>query len=204
MKQVYSMHKATPGIPPDAYLLAELARDNPVALESLMVRYEARIYQFVLKLLKSAELAEEITQDVFIKLWESRAMLGEIDSIAAWMYTIGRNRALNSLKEIAARHLREEQFAALATLEADGEHDILWKDYQGLLASFIEQLPPRRREILKLKIEQGLTTEEISKSLNISPHTVKHQLGKSYLTLRRWVDEFVFFLLLGVLLHPVS
>ncbi|SKB28286.1 RNA polymerase sigma-70 factor, ECF subfamily [Parapedobacter luteus] len=198
------MHKATPGIPPDAYLLAELARDNPVALESLMVRYEARIYQFVLKLLKSAELAEEITQDVFIKLWESRAMLGEIDSIAAWMYTIGRNRALNSLKEIAARHLREEQFAALATLEADGEHDILWKDYQGLLASFIEQLPPRRREILKLKIEQGLTTEEISKSLNISPHTVKHQLGKSYLTLRRWVDEFVFFLLLGVLLHPVS
>lgn len=183
-------------IPADRFLLMQLAKGNSWALESLMRRYESRIYRFVLKLLKSAELAEEITQDIFITLWESRAELENIDSLSAWLFTVSRNRAFNALKDIAARHLREEKYAMMAASEVDGEQEILYRDLQQAMAGFVDALPPKRKEIFRLKTEQGLTTEEISQQLNISPHTVKNQLSQSYLTLRRLMQGFLCLMLL--------
>lgn len=183
-------------IPADRFLLIQLAEGNPWALESLMRRYESRIYHFVLKLLRSAELAEEITQDIFIKLWESRAELENIDSLSAWLYTVSRNRSFNALKELAARNLREEKYAMMADGEVDGEQEIVYRNLQQVMAGFVDTLPPKRKEIFRLKTEQGLTTEEISQQLNISPHTVKNQLSQSYLTLRRLMEGFFCLMLL--------
>lgn len=191
-----SMSNVCADIPADRFLLMQLAKGNSWALESLMRRYESRIYRFVLKLLKSAELAEEITQDIFITLWESRAELENIDSLSAWLFTVSRNRAFNALKDIAARHLREEKYAMMAAGEVDGEQEILYRDLQQAMAGFVDALPPKRKEIFRLKTEQGLTTEEISQQLNISPHTVKNQLSQSYLTLRRLMQGFLCLMLL--------
>jgi|SRR5690606_13636329 len=191
-----SMSNVCADIPADRFLLMQLAKGNSWALESLMRRYESRIYRFVLKLLKSAELAEEITQDIFITLWESRAELENIDSLSAWLFTVSRNRAFNALKDIAARHLREEKYAMMAASEVDGEQEILYRDLQQAMAGFVDALPPKRKEIFRLKTEQGLTTEEISQQLNISPHTVKNQLSQSYLTLRRLMQGFLCLMLL--------
>jgi len=141
-------------------------------------------------------LAEEITQDIFITLWESRAELENIDSLSAWLFTVSRNRAFNALKDIAARHLREEKYAMMAASEVDGEQEILYRDLQQAMAGFVDALPPKRKEIFRLKTEQGLTTEEISQQLNISPHTVKNQLSQSYLTLRRLMQGFLCLMLL--------
>lgn len=180
----------------DSHLLRELASGNPTALESLMLRYEERMYQFVLRLLGDAMLAEEVTQDVFIKIWETRSELGHIDSLGAWMHTIGRNHAFNALKEMAARQLREQRFADEAVLEIDGEGEFLKKERQRHMLMLVEQLPPKRRQIFRLKTEEGMTNEEIGRFLNISPHTVKNQLTKTYLTLRRMLTDQVFLLLL--------
>src|SRR5690606_326753 len=106
------------------FLLLQLAREHPWALAALMRRHESRVYHFVFKLLKSAEQAEEITQDTFIRLWESRAELSGIESLPAWLYAVSRNRALNALKEQAARYIREENYAATIAAEVDGEAEI--------------------------------------------------------------------------------
>lgn len=172
-------------IPADRFLMKELAKGNSWALEALMRRYETQAYYFAQKILQSAEQAEEVTQDVFIKLWESRTELASIESLPAWLYTISRNRALNVLKERAARHLREENYAAAVPREIDGEEEIIYREMQHTVASFVDTLPPKRKVIFRLKTEEGLTTEEISRQLNISPHTVKNQLSQSYLALRR-------------------
>ncbi len=193
----FDMKKASVHPLPDSQLLRELAAGNTTALESLMLRYEERIYQFVFRLLGDTMLAEEVTQDVFIKIWEMRSDLGDIDSIGAWMHTLGRNHALNALKEMAARHAREQRFADEAILEVDGEREFLHKESQQHMRRLVEQLPPKRRQIFRLKTEEGMTNEEIGRFLDISPHTVKNQLTKTYLTLRRLLTDqaFVFFLL---------
>ncbi|WP_257658500.1 RNA polymerase sigma factor [Parapedobacter lycopersici] len=176
-------------IPADRFLLMQLARENPWALEALMRRHESRVYQFIYNLVKSAEQAEEITQDIFIKLWASRDELSHIESLPAWLYTVSRNRARNALKERASRYIREENYAATLDAEVDGEAEIHYREMRHVMADFVDTLPPRRRTIFRLKTEEGLTTEEIGRQLNISPHTVKNQLSQSYLTLRRLMRE---------------
>lgn len=186
------MSSVTANIPTDRLLLTQLAKDYSWALEPLMRRYESRIYNFVLKLLKSAELAEEITQDVFIKLWESRAEVVNVDSLPAWLYTVSRNRSLNVLKECTARHLREKNYTSRLALNVDGEGEMIYRNLREVMADFVNTLPPKRKEIFRLKTEQGLTREEIGQQLSISPHTVKNQLSRSYFVLRRLMQESIY------------
>ncbi|MFC3199451.1 RNA polymerase sigma factor [Parapedobacter deserti] len=190
----------TTDLPDDQTLLALLAKGEPQALEALMQRHEARVYRFVQRLLKSTELAEEITQDLFIKLWESRHELTTIESLPAWIFRICRNRALNALKEKAARNLRETHYAETAPADVDGEQEAIYHDLHNVIAGFVDALPPKRKEIFRLKAEQGLSTEEISKHLNISPHTVKNQLSQSYSTLRRMIRKTAYLITIGAVL----
>lgn len=171
------------------------------AFKELMVRYESRIYHFTLKLVRSEELAEEITQDAFIRLWETRESLSSIDSVGAWLHTLSKNRSLNMLKEKAARFAREEKYAGMKDLQVSLEEDINLNDYQRIVNDLIGQLPPKRKEIFLLKTREGLSIEEIGRLLNLSPHTVKNQLGKSYLTMRQLMSELIYLLLLAPLLQ---
>lgn len=185
----------------DAAILAQISEGNMQAFKELMVRYESRIYHFTLKLVRSEELAEEITQDAFIRLWETRESLSSIDSIGAWLHTLSKNRSLNMLKEKAARFAREEKYAGMKDLQVSLEEDINLNDYQRIVNDLIGQLPPKRKEIFLLKTREGLSIEEIGRQLNLSPHTVKNQLGKSYLTMRQLMSELIYLMLLAPLLQ---
>jgi RNA polymerase sigma-70 factor (family 1) len=181
----------------DKELLEQIAQGNTSSLEKLMRRYESKVYQFALKLVKSTELAEEIAQDTFIKIWEKRSELADIDSLSAWLFAITKNKSFNHLKEVAARFMREEVYASEALFETDGETDIHYRDFKLLAASLVDKLPPGRRTIYKMKMEQGLSNEDISNQLNLSPSTVKNQLNKSFQTLKGLLSEhlYLFFIL---------
>ncbi len=181
----------------DQYLLSQIAKKDLRAFEMLMLRYEERVYNFVLKLVKLPELAEEITQDAFISIWESGDKLSDVRSAAAWLYSISKNQSLNVLKQTAARYLREEHYAA--SLPQVSEEDMAAREYKSLLFSFAGQLPPKRREIFLLKIDKGLSNEEIGCQLSISPNTVKNQLQKSYFTIRKLMAENAMLALISVI-----
>ncbi|UYQ95877.1 RNA polymerase sigma-70 factor [Chitinophaga horti] len=186
----------------EAEMLAKIAEGSLQAFRELMVRYEARIYHFIFKLVKSQELAEEITQDVFIKLWEARETLGSIDAVGAWLHTLSKNKSLNVIKEKAARLAREEQYAGMAALEVSPEQEITLNDYQRILNDLIANLPPKRKEIFLLKTRDGLSVEEIATLLHLSPHTVKNQLGKSYGTIRQLMSELIYLMMIAPILQP--
>lgn len=188
---------------PDQYLLAQLALNSTKALETIMIRHEARVYHYILRLVKEPQLAEEITQDVFIKIWENRHALSKLESLQAWFFTISRNRSINILRETASRHLREKAFVEILGQEehtgpADAETPP--DDLLDLMSQFARQLPPKRQEIFLLKAEKGLTNEEIGAFLHISVNTVKNQLRKSYQTLREMMSEHAFLVLTAFLL----
>lgn len=178
-------------------LLLEIKQGNAYALESLMMRYEERVFQFILRLVNSRELAEEITQDVFVKIWEGREHLGKIDSIGAWMYTLGKNKAINLLKELTARAAREEYYAKDRDWSIGGEIESEEKgDIFSLVDEAVAQMPEKCQQIFILKRDEGLSNEEIADRYNLSIHTVKNQLKKSYAILRKSIVKQTLLLIL--------
>ncbi|SHF13311.1 RNA polymerase sigma-70 factor, ECF subfamily [Pedobacter caeni] len=195
-----TMDKIRVALQTDAELLGEMAAGTTSAFEELMRRHEPRIFQFALKIVKSPELAQEISQDVFLKIWEKRASLNAIESLPAWLFSLAKNQSLNSLREIARRYAHEEKYAAAQEESLDGEAEVQYNDLKRIAAALIDQLSPQRRVIYRMKVEQGLTTVEIAAKLNLSPSTVRSQLAKSYQLLRANVsDQLCVVILLSLL-----
>ncbi len=179
----------------------QLSGGSTSALEKLMYRYEAKVYQFALKLVKSPELSEEIAQDTFIKIWEKREELVNIDSLAAWLFSVTKNKAFNHLKQITARDIREGIYAGEAIGSLNGEAEIHYRELKRLVASMVDQLPSQRRLIYKMKMEQGLNNDDIGSRLNLSPNTVKNQLNKSLQTLKELLSGHLSLFLVMVILQ---
>lgn len=185
----------------DKQLLDKVATGNVKAFRYLMLAYEPLVFNFVFKLVKSHVLAEEITQDVFLKIWEKAADFAHVESLSAWLYTVGKNHAYNKLKEHAARRLREQDYAYNQDQVWELEDQIHEKDLRLLVHDLVDQLPPQRRLIFKLKTEKGMTVDEIGQFLNLSPFTVRNQLTKSYSRIRKLLTENVYVLLIGLLFN---
>lgn len=185
----------------DKQLLDKVATGNVKVFRHLMLAYEPLVFNFVFKLVKSNVLAEEITQDVFLKIWEKAADFAHVESLSAWLYTMGRNHAYNKLKEHAARRLREQDYAYNQDQVWELEDQIHEKDLRLLVHDLIDQLPPKRRLIFKLKTEKGMTVDEIGQLLNLSPFTVRNQLTKSYGRIRKLLTEHAYLLLIGLLFN---
>ncbi|MFZ4260712.1 RNA polymerase sigma factor [Sphingobacterium sp. HJSM2_6] len=178
----------------DTELLLLLEQEQPEALKEIMRRYENQVYQSILKFTKSKDISAELSQDIFIKLWEIRQQASTIKSISAWLYTLSKNNSLNYLKQQLARKQRETSYADLSPSCVQGEDVIVLKDYQTVLNSLYDTLPPKRKEIFLLKLNDGLSNEEIAQVLQISSHTVKNQLSKSYLFIRKFISYHLFHL----------
>ncbi len=173
----------------DTELLREMAAGATSALEELMRRHEPRIFQFALKIVKSPELAEEISQDIFLKIWEKRTSLNTIESLPAWLFSMAKNQSINTLKEIARRYAHEEKYAAAQEDSFDAEAEMQYNDLKKIADTLVDQLSPQRKIIYRMKVEQGLTTGEIAAKLGLSPSTVRTQLAKSYQLLRTSVSD---------------
>lgn len=185
----------------DKQLLDKVATGNVKAFRHLMLAYEPLVFNFVFKLVKSHVLAEEITQDVFLKIWEKAADFAHVESLSAWLYTVGKNHAYNKLKEHAARRLREQDYAYNQDQVWELENQIHEKDLRLLVHDLVDQLPPQRKLIFKLKTEKGMTVDEIGQFLNLSPFTVRNQLTKSYGRIRKLLTENAYVLLIGLLFN---
>lgn len=185
----------------DKQLLDKVATGSVKAFRHLMLAYEPLVFNFVFKLVKSHVLAEEITQDVFLKIWEKAADFAHVESLSAWLYTVGKNHAYNKLKEHAARRLREQDYAYNQDQVWELENQIHEKDLRLLVHDLVDQLPPQRKLIFKLKTEKGMTVDEIGQFLNLSPFTVRNQLTKSYGRIRKLLTENAYVLLIGLLFN---
>jgi RNA polymerase sigma-70 factor (ECF subfamily) len=92
----------------ESTLLSLLARDSEYAFQLVFDRYRNNIYKVAMMYLKSPVMAEEIVQDVFLKLWFQRKHLTEIRSLESWFFTITKNLTLNCMKKIAHEWMARE------------------------------------------------------------------------------------------------
>jgi RNA polymerase sigma-70 factor (family 1) len=170
-----------------ALLLTEIAAGSEAAFKTLFENYQDKLSRYLVRSIKSPEVAEEIVIDIFLKLWMGRELLGEIRNIDGFLYTVAHNKALDFLKS-ASRNanlqklvLREMELSQ----ENQADHQLLDHEYQGILHDAIKQLSPQRRQIFTLSRENGYSHDEIARRLNLSRNTVKNTITETLRLLKQ-------------------
>lgn len=167
-------------------LIERLKQNDKACFEILYVKYCGKLYNFVMKLSNGdAYLAEEIVQKTFIKIWEIRKQINSEGSFTAFIYTIGRNLFLNTLRLKVQEALYNKYILENENdNEADFEKEIEYSMLEKKINSFIDELPPARRNVFILSKIKNLSNKEIAAVLNISENTVESQLTKASKYLR--------------------
>ena len=167
-----------------------LTQGNQEAFRSLFGEYARRIFVFARGYLKSNEEAEEVVQEVFIKIWNVRASINTELSFKSYLFKI----TYNYIRELFLKKARENSYKHdLLDFAVDFDNRTEEKiDYQSLLElveGLIDRLPPRQKEVIILKKKDGLPVKEIAELLDISPRTVEKHLSEALKFLKTELSE---------------
>ncbi|CAN5726808.1 RNA polymerase sigma-70 factor [soil metagenome] len=175
----------------DNELFQLIAQENEAAFSELFRRYDKRIYPFVLKMIKDKTLAEEITQEIFIKIWSNREKLTIIDQPEAYILTISARHTLDYIKKRLNENKKLQRLSVIFRDSSSNETEdtLLLRDSAALIQAAVNKLPPQQKAVYELSRQQGLKYDEIALQLNISQNTVRNHLVKALATIREYINE---------------
>lgn len=157
-----------------------ISQGDQKAFAELYARFSKRLTHFSYNLVRSKETAEEIVEDVFVKLWVNRASVTQIENITVYLYVAVKNRTLNTLSKKA----HELITAPFDFLEIDinshvpDPHELMiTSEMMQKMQKAVNDLPPRCKMIFKLVREDGLRYKEVAQVLNISVNTIDAQMA---------------------------
>jgi len=198
----------------DRDLIRRLQAGDDTAVHELAERYGSRIFQLAMRYMKNREDAEEVVQDVLMKVYRKVDAFRGDAALSSWIYRITFNTAMSRLR--TSRHARAadvERERTLAVATADGEErrtprqpadwsrmpdeELLRLQLREAVTAAIAELPEIYREPLMLRDIQGLSTEEASTRLHLKDQTLKSRLHRGRLMLRERLRAFA----TGLALH---
>lgn len=174
----------------DQALLLRMAAGEEEAFNQLFNTYWDKVYATALILTKSNQLAEDIAQEVFLRLWQHREKADGIQNLEAFLFITARNLIYNRLSrvklETAYNNYLQHQFKAP---DKDIEARAEFRQLREIIAAGIHELPPQQQKAFRLSREEGLNHEDISKQMGVSRATVKDYIVRSIAFLRKYLQE---------------
>ena len=192
----------------DQLLVARLQRGDQAAVRQLAELYGPRIHQLALRHMKNREDAEEVTQDVLMKVYRKIGAFRGDSALSSWIYRITFNTAMSRLRaHRGERAAEQERDRALAAFESSDEgpartsadpadwsqmpdEELLRFELRRAVEAAVRELPEIYREPVILRDFQGLTTEEASTRLKVKDQTLKSRLHRGRLLLRERLQAF--------------
>lgn len=172
-------------------LLQELQQGHSQAFLELYNIYHPALYHYVLRFVKSPAIAEDVLQDVFLKIWEIRERINPGLSFKAYLYRISRNSVFKLMKKIAGdESLRLQVMHQFRQTVSDADLKISWQQYEGILKAAIARLSPQRQKVFLLCREEGKTYEEVAAELNISRNTVKEHMVLAMKSIKEYFEQY--------------
>jgi RNA polymerase sigma-70 factor (family 1) len=161
-------------------LQTRIASEDESAFTQLYLHFGKKLNLFATSLVRSREIAEELVEDVFVKLWAARQQITAIENITVYLYVAVKNKSLNKLSQ-KAKELIVAPFDYLDTnldeFASDPYDLMITSEMMAQMQYAIEALPPRCKMIFKLVREDGLKYKEIAEILNISVNTIDAQMA---------------------------
>jgi len=173
------------------YLLNDIALNSSRAsFKRLYLFYYGKLFNLAKSLVKQDELAEEITNDVFMNLWARRASLAEINNFTYYCYTSIKNKALTCLSKNQLKSVNiDDVNVDVADSSATGEDKLVCEDLTKLINTTLSKLSDQCRLVFKLVKEDGLKYREVADLLDISIKTVEYHMGNALKTLAQGLRD---------------
>lgn len=179
----------------DSLLLSLLKDHDEKAYTEIFHRYKQKLFQHAYKKIKNREQAEDIVQDIFIKLWQKRAFISTY-SLPSYLHTATRNGILDviSHQNVESAYITSLQ-KFLDRGEAITDHRVRVNMLKKLIDQEISELPDRMREIFEMSRKMHLSHRQIAGSLGISEKTVKSQVNNALKVLRGRLTVSIFLII---------
>jgi len=162
-----------------------LQSGDQLAFEALYHIYSKEIYRKISKMVKDVTLAEELTQDVFVKIWNKREVITTEKPFRYYLLTLATNLVNDFYRKVAReRRLQDEIIAASTELYNPTEDQIYYKESKELMDAAIESLPTQQKLVFKLCKIDGKSYEEVSNLLGISTSTISNHIVKGTKTIK--------------------
>jgi RNA polymerase sigma factor (sigma-70 family) len=184
---------------PDEELCSRVAARDNSAFEALVERYQARAYRLAYSVLGSEADARDVSQDAFIKLFESAGKFGGRSRFSTWFYRIvvnlcsdhkRRYRWWNKIVPLRGTLAEgDEAGAEPVSAEPGPEADAMRRETSTRLAAAFVQLSPNQRTAVLLQIQDGLSSREIAEVLNCSENTARVHIHRGLAALKKLLKK---------------
>jgi len=168
------------------------------AFELFFRKYNIHLCAFANKFLDDPEEAQEVVQDMFVKIWEDRDEIDPENSLKSYVFKIVQNLSINRLrrKKVESKYVDIYKLVYLDNQEFSVHESLLARDLEAHIIYTIKKLPSECRKIFELSRSEGLKYREIADTLNISVKTVETQMSKALKSLRLELTEYISLMLI--------
>jgi len=176
-------------------LIRELKNGSSRAFDKIYQMYSKRLYAYSVQFTKSSEEAEEIIQDVFVKLWQNRANIRQEETLRSLLFIMAKHHLINAYHSKVNHPVYEEYVNHLDVLMVDNAHyQIEYDEFVLKFSKELKKLPPTQQKVITLSRFEQLTNKEVAEKLMISEQTVKNQLSIGLKALREKLVVLLIFL----------
>ena len=171
-------------------LIEDLHKGDSIAFDELYRLYYNKVYSFSYRYLQNKHDAEEVVQELFIKVWNSREKLKDIKNLNAWLFTIAFNQIRKIFRNMAMEKRKLETYVISSVFDNSSViSEVEFNDLMTKAGDIIDKLPSRQKTVLLLSIREGLSSTEISGKLNINKRTVENHLSNARAFLKKVFKE---------------
>lgn len=170
-------------------LIAGLKKGDHSAFNELLNIYGRRLYYFALSYRIPKEEAEEIVQEVFIRIWKNKHTLNEQLSLGGYVITLAKNLILNSIRKKVSTETFLMHAKGQEKHTNNTEEEVIYTDLEALIQQAFKKLPPKRQLIYRMSRYEGLSNQEIAEKLNLSKSTVENHLNLALNYFRKVVRQ---------------
>lgn len=165
-----------------------LKKNDSKAFEYLFHTYYDQVHGFVTSTLFDKTFAEDITQSVFVTLWEQRKCIDPDKKLSSFLYTIARNKVYRQTERLILQKKHQEYVGENNISDLDIMDEVNSLFLKKIITDLIEELPTARKTIFKMSRQEEMNNKEIASELFISEKTVETQIRRSVLFLKKRIQ----------------
>ncbi len=168
-------------------LLQQIAEGNEKAFSRIVEHYWNNIYSQALAYLKSSYAAQDVVQEVFIKVWEKRKSFTDIDRFDSFLFIIARNHIISELRKKIMLPVNDDLEKTLKEENNTPDKTLSFKQSHEMVVKAIDLLPRQQKIAFLLSRDEGLSYEEIAIRMQLSKETIKKHIGRALNFLRTYI-----------------